>query len=111
MREAVGVDNDVQLANKLNLKPNSITSWKTQGTIPYKQIDLLSGITNRPFEWFLEGEYPEGVSEPITDPYIVNVIKMMKPMDEDTKKRVDGDVQDKKLMMDLKKQLEEKKTG
>jgi hypothetical protein len=55
MRESIGAKNDSVLAKELGIKPNSVSSWADQKTIPYKYIDILSENTNRPFEWFLDG--------------------------------------------------------
>jgi hypothetical protein len=51
------VNNEKKLAKYLGLKQNSISSWKTQNTIPYKHIDIISENTNKPFEYFLNDEF------------------------------------------------------
>jgi hypothetical protein len=110
MRIAAEVKNDVELAKYLKIKPNSITSWKTQNTIPYKHIDVISENKKCSFEWILSGEFPIGVREH-QNQYIAHVVSMMEEMDEETQRRSEGDVQEKKLIMDLKRQVEEKKAG
>lgn len=94
MREATCVNNDVNLAKYLGIASNSVTSWKSQQTIPYKYIDVISENTSLPFEWFLDGK--SGGGEP-ADPQTREMVSIMAALDNET--RVD-------LLRQAKKELE-----
>lgn len=53
MRKATKAGNDVQLANYLNIKSNTITNWKTRGKVPYEHLEEISQKENLSYDWLL----------------------------------------------------------
>jgi len=108
MRLAANVDNDVQLANYLNIKANTITTWKARRKVPYEHLDEISQNESVSFDWLLtgndemrktEGQLPLVAEESPT--YVAEITKMLNDMPEDSRKRIFEDTQREKLFKEL----------
>jgi len=58
MAQACGVKTDTELADKLEIKRNTIASWKNRGSVPYEQAVIVAEQKNVTLDWLLTGEGP-----------------------------------------------------
>ena len=64
MKEATGSRTDLELAEKIGISSNTISTWKKRGSIPYEKIDEISQNASIPFDWILRGGMlPQGQGE------------------------------------------------
>lgn len=115
MRIATRVENDVQLSNYLQIKANTITTWKARGKVPYEHLDEISQGESVSFDWLLTGEGPmhratpgqELIAAEDSPTYVAEVAKMLSDMPEDSRKRIFEDTQREKLFKELMRTKEE----
>lgn len=54
LKMATSTKSDLELAEKLGIRSNTISNWRARSTIPFEHIDVIAQETNVPFDWFLE---------------------------------------------------------
>lgn len=54
LKLATSTKSDLDLAEKLGIRSNTISNWRARSTIPFEHIDVIAQETNVPFDWFLE---------------------------------------------------------
>lgn len=51
----LGIDKDIDFCKKYNFKPNTVSTWKKRGSIPYDKIIEISQSANISLDYILTG--------------------------------------------------------
>lgn len=93
------------------ISSGTLTGIEKNGNSPSAEnLQKIARNTDLNIAWLLtgEGEMLKNTSAETRDPYEARILSMLRGMDDDTKRRVEADIQEKELLMKLRKQVEDK---
>jgi len=104
----------IELSKILDISSGTLSDVENNKNSP--SADTLSKFikeTDINIDWLLtgEGDMVKSICAETADPYEVRILGMLRGMDDDTKRRVEADIQEKELLMKLRKQVEDKEAG
>jgi repressor LexA len=59
LKSAIKISSDLQLANALGVKPNTLSGWKTRGIADYETIFAFCEKKGISLDWLISGNKPE----------------------------------------------------
>jgi len=92
----------------------TLTGIEKHGASPSAEtLEKIARNTDMNIDWLLtgEGEMLKNICAETHDPYEARILGMLRGMDDDTKRRLEADIQEKELLMKLRKQIEDKEAG
>ncbi|GAA4650806.1 hypothetical protein GCM10023116_30890 [Kistimonas scapharcae] len=91
MRQACGVNSDVELAKYLGLsRSNAISSWKTRGSKPYAYCEIVSEQEGVTMDWLLTGKEPKhrGKMTTALDQQEMRLLDMIEQLSEENRREI-----------------------
>lgn len=104
-KQVIGISTDTELANLLNIKQNTVSSWKRRGNIDL--IPILALCADVSADWLLYGiGSPELGTEMDRTTRLIN--EMIRDMEEEQRREILKKIQVEKLLNNL---LQERKAA
>ena len=54
--DKIGISKDIEFCNKFDFKPNTVSTWRKRGSIPYENIIEISHNANISLDYIFNGE-------------------------------------------------------
>ncbi|MBF0227983.1 MAG: helix-turn-helix domain-containing protein [Desulfamplus sp.] len=101
-KECLKIKTNTELANRLNLKQNTISAWKKRGNIDLTAVITLCATAGVSIDWLLYGKGECGLVEQVdkNDPKY-KIVEMLDTMTEEQKRDVLKYAEKEKLFEEL----------
>lgn len=104
-----GVDNDNQLAERLEVKRSTMGNWRSRDSVPYTYCVEAASEHGYTLDWILAGLEPmrrdTALSVPSLERSEATILKLYRALDEPSKLAVQGVAEEKARFIDLENQL------
>lgn len=98
-----------EIAEKLGVDPSTITGLlKGKNRPSFELLLAIAALFDVSLDWLTGREDTKICVAETHDPYEERILTMLRCMDDDTKRRVEADIQEKELLMELRKQRMDK---
>jgi len=106
IKKLKGLSNDKEVADILEISPNSLTNHKVRGTVPYKKLITFCVVSGISTDWLLQGKGEMYSDKP--NNVIEKIILLLKDMDSEQQRDVLKYVKKEKLLRKLLDKYNEK---
>lgn len=112
IRTSIGVKTDAELCRALNLKPQTLSGWKSRDSIPYELCEQVVSKYDASMDWLLTGEgamYRSAQPAPFDTLSAREeaVLAMFRALDEDAQREIQQVAEEKKRLRDVEQQIKE----
>lgn len=106
-----GVDNDNQLAERLQVNRSTMGNWRSRDSVPYTICVSASLARGYSLDWLLTGEGPqrreEGVVAPDLSASEQAILALYRALDEGAQREIQSAAEEKKRLIDIERRLDD----
>ena len=103
LKHVTGCDTDSALAKHLNISPQTLSSWKIRGSIPYSICVELAETHRVSLDWLLLGE---GTYVRTTQPEEAELLEQLRALTPHDRQAVRAGIQDRLRLRELERRVE-----
>ncbi|MBC3474129.1 helix-turn-helix domain-containing protein [Pseudomonas sp. Rh2] len=102
-----GSETDVQLARALAVSPQTLSSWKVRGSIPYALCIDIARQRGCSLDWLLLGEYQDGPSGLANETWESDMLARLRALSVADRQAIQLQIEDKQRIHQLERQVRE----
>lgn len=114
LHQVYGVDNDNQLAERLQVNRSTMGNWRSRDSVPYTVCVGVAVEHGYSLDWLLTGDGPPrrdaGVAEPDLSASEQAILALYRALDEGAQRDIQSAAEEKKRLMDIESRLKDLST-
>lgn len=108
---AVGAETDSELARRMSVNRQTLSSWRQRKSVPYANCIQVSEDWGLSLDWLLTGEGPvrrvAGANAGSLSPKEQAILELFNDLDAEAQREIQTAAEEKKRVRDMERQLKE----